>query len=145
MRTSLRRLIIALEFFVAVSAFAGAVVLFVWRHGGGIFPLSMLKWSPFETFTAPAALLGAVGAVSLVCGVLVNVLLEYYRRHADQFTVPAKARFEILTLYYQNFPSRQAAEQTLAEMGNAVYLGGASFASAIEPGRNPSPSEKDTS
>jgi parvulin-like peptidyl-prolyl isomerase len=66
-------------------------------------------------------------------------MLDFYRQHADKFTVPAKARFEILTVYYQNFPSRQAAEQALAEMGNAVYLGGASFAavaqkSSQEPG-----------
>jgi parvulin-like peptidyl-prolyl isomerase len=59
-------------------------------------------------------------------------MLDHYSRHADQFVVAAKARFEILTLHYQNFPSRQAAEQALAEMGNAVYLGGASFASVAQ-------------
>ena len=66
-------------------------------------------------------------------------MLDFYRQHADKFTVPAKARFEILTVYYTNFPSREAAERALAEMGNAVYLGGASFAavaqkSSQEPG-----------
>ena len=59
-------------------------------------------------------------------------MLDFYRDHAVQFAVPAKARFEILTVYHQNFPSQQAAEQALAEMGNAVYLGGASFASVAQ-------------
>lgn len=66
-------------------------------------------------------------------------MLDYYRQHAAEFAVPAKARFEIMTVYFKNFPTQQAAEQALAEMGNAVYLGGASFAavaqkSSQEPG-----------
>lgn len=66
-------------------------------------------------------------------------MLDYYREHAADFAVPAKARFEIMTVYYKNFPTQQAAEQALSQMGNAVYLGGALFAavaqkSSQEPG-----------
>lgn len=66
-------------------------------------------------------------------------MLDYYREHAAEFAIPAKARFEIMTVYYKNYPAPEAAEQELAAMGNAVYLGGASFAavaqkSSQEPG-----------
>jgi parvulin-like peptidyl-prolyl isomerase len=66
-------------------------------------------------------------------------MLDHYREHAADFAVPAKARFEIMTVYYKNYPTEQAAERALSEMGNAVYLGGASFAavaqkSSQEPG-----------
>ncbi len=68
----LRRLIIALELFTALTAFAGGVALFFWRHGSGVFPLSLLQWSPFSTFTVPAVLLGGVvGGTSLAACVLV--------------------------------------------------------------------------
>ena len=59
-------------------------------------------------------------------------MLDYYRDHADDFAVAAKARFELMSVSYQKHPTRQAAEQALAEMGNAVYLGGASFASVAQ-------------
>ena len=66
-------------------------------------------------------------------------MLDYYREHAEEFALPARSRFEIMTVYYKNFPTPEAAENALAEMGNAVYLGGASFAavaqkSSQEPG-----------
>lgn len=59
-------------------------------------------------------------------------MLTYYREHAQDFAVPAKARFEILTVYFKNYPTPQAAERAIAEMGNAVYLGGASFAAVAQ-------------
>lgn len=69
-------------------------------------------------------------------------MLDYYREHAADFAVAAKARFEILTVYYKNFPTPQDAERALAEMGNAVYLGGASFgAVAQKSSQEPAASE----
>lgn len=50
-------------------------------------------------------------------------MLNYYRDHADDFSVKARARFEILTVKFANFPNRQAAEATIVQMGNDVIFG----------------------
>lgn len=56
-------------------------------------------------------------------------MLDYYREHAADFYVPAKARFEILTVKFANFGGdRAAAWDYLARMGNEVLLGGTPFA-----------------
>lgn len=55
-------------------------------------------------------------------------MLDYYREHAADFYVPAKARFEILTVKFANFGGdRAAAWDFLARMGNEVLLGGTPF------------------
>ncbi len=56
-------------------------------------------------------------------------LLEYYRKNPDKFAVPAKARFELLSIYFSRSEGRTEAERKsaandqLREMGNAVFLG----------------------
>jgi hypothetical protein len=54
-------------------------------------------------------------------------MLDYYQKNAAEFALPAKARFEILTVKFANYPStdagRREAVNMLAQMGNAVYFG----------------------
>ncbi|MBC7856516.1 MAG: peptidylprolyl isomerase [Pirellulaceae bacterium] len=56
-------------------------------------------------------------------------LLEYYRKNPDKFSVPAKARFELLSIYFSRSEGRTEAEKRtaaknqIASMGNAVFLG----------------------
>jgi hypothetical protein len=50
-------------------------------------------------------------------------MLDYYRANAAEFAVPAKARFEILTVKFANFRTQREAWDMLAQMGNAVYFG----------------------
>jgi len=54
-------------------------------------------------------------------------MLDYYNEHAADYAVPAKAKFEIMTVKFANFPTRQEAKNQIAEMGNAVFLGGTKF------------------
>jgi parvulin-like peptidyl-prolyl isomerase len=50
-------------------------------------------------------------------------MLDYYAANADEFAVPAKARFELLTVKFANHPTRNDAWNKLAQMGNEVYFG----------------------
>lgn len=50
-------------------------------------------------------------------------MLNYYRDHADDFAVKARARFEIISVKFANFPNRDAAWQAMAQMGNEVFFG----------------------
>jgi parvulin-like peptidyl-prolyl isomerase len=50
-------------------------------------------------------------------------MLQYYREHADDFAVKARARFEILTVKFANFPNKELAWRQIAAMGNDVFLG----------------------
>lgn len=56
-------------------------------------------------------------------------MVEYYKKHADKFAVPAKARFEILSSYFSRAAGRTDAEKRAAadgqikSMGNAVFFG----------------------
>lgn len=50
-------------------------------------------------------------------------MLNYYREHEDDFSVKARAKFEIITVKYASFPSRQLAYQAIAQMGNEVFYG----------------------
>jgi hypothetical protein len=50
-------------------------------------------------------------------------MLDYYTANAAEFAVPAKARFEILSVKFANSPSKNDAWNTLAQMGNAVFFG----------------------
>ncbi|MES1213223.1 MAG: peptidyl-prolyl cis-trans isomerase [Singulisphaera sp.] len=54
-------------------------------------------------------------------------LLAYYLQHIEDYSYPAKARWEELRVRTPNFPNRAAARQALADMGDAV-LRGANFA-----------------
>lgn len=59
-------------------------------------------------------------------------MLEYYREHATDYAIPAKAKWEQLTVKFDKFPSREAAFQAIAGMGNEVYLGGAQLAAVAK-------------
>ena len=48
---------------------------------------------------------------------------DYFTANAADFAVPAKARFEILTVKLANFRTRNDAWNMLAQMGNEVYFG----------------------
>lgn len=61
-------------------------------------------------------------------------MLQYYRDHAADYAVPAKARWEQLTVRFDRFPSKEEAHRALAEMGNQVYLGGAPLAAVAKRG-----------
>jgi PPIC-type PPIASE domain len=50
-------------------------------------------------------------------------MLDYFQQNASEYAVPAKARFEILTVKLANFRTRNEAWNTLAQMGNEVYFG----------------------
>jgi parvulin-like peptidyl-prolyl isomerase len=50
-------------------------------------------------------------------------MLDYYHEHAADYAVPAKVRFEILTVKFESFPTRQAAQAAIAAMGNEVFFG----------------------
>jgi hypothetical protein len=50
-------------------------------------------------------------------------MLDYYAANADEFAVPAKAKFELLTVKFANHPTRNDAWNKLAQMGNEVYFG----------------------
>jgi hypothetical protein len=51
-------------------------------------------------------------------------LLDYYRRHSQDYDVKARARWERLTVRFDRFASREEAYQAMVRMGNEV-LGGA--------------------
>ncbi|HND54764.1 MAG TPA: peptidylprolyl isomerase, partial [Pirellulaceae bacterium] len=61
-------------------------------------------------------------------------MLKYYREHHDEYAIPAKAKWEQLTVRFDKFPDEQAATAALAAMGNEVYLGGAAFAAVAKRG-----------
>jgi parvulin-like peptidyl-prolyl isomerase len=54
-------------------------------------------------------------------------MLTYYQAQVNEFRVPARARWEQLTARFNNFPSKAACGQAIADMGNEVVLGGAPF------------------
>jgi peptidyl-prolyl cis-trans isomerase C len=64
-------------------------------------------------------------------------MLDYYREHAADYAVPAKARFEILTARYSNFPTAAQAEQAVGAMGNEVFFGTAFAAVAKRSSQEP--------
>ena len=48
---------------------------------------------------------------------------QYYDANQDQFRHKAQARWEQLTVYFENFPSRAAAHAAISEMGREAYFG----------------------
>jgi len=64
-------------------------------------------------------------------------MLDYYEQHLADFAVPAKARFEILTVKWANFPDKDAARDALAMMGNQVIYGKPLSAVARELSQEP--------
>jgi hypothetical protein len=48
-------------------------------------------------------------------------LAEYYDEHLDDYAFPTQARWEELTVRFDNHPSKQAAREKLAAAGNLVW------------------------
>lgn len=51
-------------------------------------------------------------------------IADYYQRNVSEFSYPTRARWEQLSVLFENFPSREAAYQKIWEMGREVYFGG---------------------
>lgn len=49
---------------------------------------------------------------------------DYYHEHLEEYEQPARARWEQLTVRFDQFPSRDAARKAIEEMGNEAYFGG---------------------
>lgn len=58
-------------------------------------------------------------------------MLDDYREHLAEYAVPARARYEILTVRFANV-GRPEAFKLITEMGNAVFLGGTPFAAVAK-------------
>lgn len=54
-------------------------------------------------------------------------MLDHYREHREEYAITAKARWEQLSIHFSRCESREEALQRIAELGNAVYLGGAAL------------------
>jgi hypothetical protein len=52
-----------------------------------------------------------------------QAMLDYYRAHLEDYDLPAKARWEKLTVCFDRFGSKQEAWAALGEMGNEVLRG----------------------
>ncbi|ADB16604.1 PpiC-type peptidyl-prolyl cis-trans isomerase [Pirellula staleyi DSM 6068] len=52
-----------------------------------------------------------------------KAMLDYYQSHAEDFALQARARFEMMSVKFVGFPTRQAAYQTIGQMGNEVFYG----------------------
>lgn len=62
---------------------------------------------------------------------------EYYREQLDDFERPTRARWEQLTVLFENFDSREAAHQAIWDMGREAYFGGNVQAVAREKSQEP--------
>ena len=60
-------------------------------------------------------------------------MVEYYRKHQDEFTTPANVAWEELMVRYSKYPSKAAAFDAIARMGNQV-IAGAPFAEVAKAG-----------
>jgi parvulin-like peptidyl-prolyl isomerase len=54
-------------------------------------------------------------------------MLDYYEDRADQYSIPASARWEQLSVRFDRTSSRQEAYEQIVRMGNEIVLGGAPF------------------
>ncbi len=53
-------------------------------------------------------------------------MMFYYRRHQDEFTTPARAKWDELMVRFANYPNKAAAYEAIARLGNRV-AGGVAF------------------
>lgn len=60
-------------------------------------------------------------------------MLDYYQQHREQFEYPARARWEMLLVRFDSYPSKAEAYRAIAAMGNAV-LNGEPFAEVARRG-----------
>ena len=59
-------------------------------------------------------------------------LNDYYQEHIDDFKKPSRVRFQMLSANFSKFPTKQAAFEAIADMGNQVLFGGAPFAAVAK-------------
>lgn len=59
-------------------------------------------------------------------------LSDYYNEHIDEFKRPARARFQMLSADFSRFPTKEAAYQAIADMGNQILFGGAPFSAVAK-------------
>jgi len=62
---------------------------------------------------------------------------QYYEQHREEFQQEARARWEQLTVRFDRFPTREAAAEALAKMGNEALFGGNMQAVAREQSQEP--------
>ena len=60
-------------------------------------------------------------------------MVVYYREHLKEFTTPARAQWEELMVRYSKYPTKAAAFEAIARMGNQVF-GGVPFAQVAKAG-----------
>ena len=61
-------------------------------------------------------------------------MIGYYHTHLDEFTHPARARWEELFVRYSDHASKDSAHDALARLGNQVVLAGAPLAEVARRG-----------
>jgi len=62
-------------------------------------------------------------------------MISYYHDHLNEFTTPARAKWEEMMVSYSKNPIKEAASDALAKMGNQVFNGGP-FAEVAKAGSN---------
>lgn len=65
-------------------------------------------------------------------------MLDYYLEHQDEFSLEAKARFEMMSVKLVAYPSREAAYQAIGQMGNEVFYGATFESVARKHSQDPS-------
>jgi parvulin-like peptidyl-prolyl isomerase len=67
--------------------------------------------------------MGIKDSVNLNPNISHQEMIDYYRENVAKYAVQAKAKFEILTVRFDRFPTKEAAWQAIATMGNEVFFG----------------------
>ncbi|TWU40728.1 peptidylprolyl isomerase [Novipirellula artificiosorum] len=69
--------------------------------------------------------------------VSLSEIIQHYRNHRDEYEQAAAAKWEQLSVMKANFPSTEAAEIAIKEMGREAYYGGSMQAVAREKSQEP--------
>lgn len=69
--------------------------------------------------------------------VSISEIVRYYHSHQDEYEHVARARWEQLTVLFENFASREAAHQAISAMGREAYFGGNMQAVARDKSQEP--------
>lgn len=63
-------------------------------------------------------------------------ILAYYQQHAQEWQIPARAKWRQLTARFDQYADRAEAERDIQQMGNEVVLGGKSFEAVARDSSN---------
>ena len=102
------------------------------RKGGSSLEKQRRAWGEYNI-----GRMGIRDKVNLNPEVSHQEMIDYYREHIGEFGVLAKAKFEILTVRFDKFPSKEAAWQAIAAMGNEVFFGAPFAAVAKKSSQDP--------